>query len=245
MSRFFVKCGLKDHLQQIVDGKVRFSPAEKYIKEEQELHNKGQGDLLEGKLKIKVENGVLCDPDTNEAIYHIPPNRTIVMTLQDVSEMPILCLSSYSDSCIVAQIKHQLIKMSEQHISSIKHDLKDATHALIILEPDKFISSIHSIANHSIVSGDINYFQYDINPIEMYMFLATGNTSIRTNEKLSVTYDNRFRHLLCKDISFSNQNEYRFIILDQLIYQPIFHDIDFNTSYKIVEINELINGIQI
>ena len=58
-------------------------------------------------------------------------------------------------------------------------------------------------------------------------------------------WTNKGHEIVKKDISFSNQNEYRFIILDQLIYLPIFHDIDFNSAYKIVEINELINGIQI
>ena len=55
MEEFFIKYGEKEHLQQIVDGKLRFTPSQTYIKIEEKQHNKGQGDLLEGRMKIKIE----------------------------------------------------------------------------------------------------------------------------------------------------------------------------------------------
>lgn len=32
MAEFFIKYGEKEHLQQIVDGKLRFTPSQTYIK---------------------------------------------------------------------------------------------------------------------------------------------------------------------------------------------------------------------
>ena len=41
MSLFMIKYGKKEHLKQIIDGKIRFSPSQTYISMEKELHNKG------------------------------------------------------------------------------------------------------------------------------------------------------------------------------------------------------------
>ena len=43
----------------------------------------------------------------------------------------------------------------------------------------------------------------------------------------------------CKDISFSNQEEYRFIGLDELIMEPVFYSFSFNSQYLMVPIERL------
>lgn len=47
MNGIFIKSGEEEHLQQIVDGSLRFSPSQVYVKMEEEQHNKGQGDINE------------------------------------------------------------------------------------------------------------------------------------------------------------------------------------------------------
>lgn len=88
MAGFFIKYGEKEHLQQIVDGKLRFTPSQTYIKIEEKQHNKGQGDLLEGKMKIKIEGARMYHPETNEYLGTLPKS-TVVISIQDVSNMPI------------------------------------------------------------------------------------------------------------------------------------------------------------
>lgn len=85
MAGFFIKYGEKKHLQQIVDGKLRFTPSQTYIKIEEKQHNKGQGDLLEG---IKIEGARMYHPETNEYLGTFPKS-TVVISIQDVSNMPI------------------------------------------------------------------------------------------------------------------------------------------------------------
>lgn len=41
MASFFIKYGEQEHLQQIIDGKLRFTPSQTYIKIEEKQHNKG------------------------------------------------------------------------------------------------------------------------------------------------------------------------------------------------------------
>lgn len=79
----------------------------------------------------------------------------------------------------------------------------------------------------------------------MNMYLATDNTEEKFNERLTLTYENRYRHLLCKDIDFEKQQEYRFIVLDDLITKPVFYDYEFSSEYVLVPIDDLKDEITI
>ena len=99
----FVKYGKLNHLQQIVQGLIRFAPSQNYVLMEKELHNKGQGDLLDGKMKIKAERARIHHPDTNELLY-ILPKCEFIISIEDVNNMPVFCLSKYNETDLL--IKH-------------------------------------------------------------------------------------------------------------------------------------------
>ena len=238
MAGFFIKYGEKEHLQQIVDGKIRFTPSQTYIKLEEKQHNKGQGDLLEGKMKIKIESAEMYAPETNEYLGTLPKS-TVVISIQDVSNMPVFCLSHYGKESITDVEGTLIIDIDAEHIDGVKKDFPKAMHALIFFEPEKLISSVEKIEGKHFISDEIKYYDYDKNPIQMYMFLTTGTEKIQTGERLSMTYDNRYRHLLCKDVAFENQREYRFIGLDDLISAPVFYDFKYYGKYLIVPIDDL------
>lgn len=238
--KFLIKYGKKDHLQQIVDGQIRFAPSQTYIRIEEQQHNKGQGDLLEGKMKIKMQRARLHSIGTNELIKELPAG-TMLVSLQDVNNMPVFCISQYDEHQITDYIDelNYTISLSNEKIEAIQKDFPDASHALIILEPDKFIHDVSNIDDHKFVSDSIHYYDYEINPMQMFMFLTTGEETVQQNIELSMTYDNRYRSLLCKDISFSQQDEYRFIEISELISEPIFYSFNFTSRYLLVPIEQL------
>lgn len=236
--RIMIKYGKKDHLQQIVDGNLRFAPSQQYVEMERDLHNKGQGDLLDGKMKIKFERAEARNLVTDELMYVLPQSEVVVST-QDVNNMPIFCLSYYGDDAIKHIDGREYIVLKPYVLDSIKKDFKDATHALVIFEPEKFIEDVHGIGGHQFIGDSIRYYDYNVNSIQMFMFLCTGCETLQKNVELSMTYENRYRNLLCKDISFSQQQEYRFIGLDELITSPVFYKFEFNSNYAIVPIDQL------
>lgn len=122
MAGFFIRYGEKEHLQQIVDGKLRFTPSQTYIKIEEKQHNKGQGDLLEGKMKIKIEGARMYHLETNEYLG-IFPKSTVVISIQDVSNMPIFCLSYYGEESIVDVDGLTTIDIDTEHIDGVKKRL--------------------------------------------------------------------------------------------------------------------------
>ncbi len=245
MSLFMIKYGKKEHLKQIIDGKIRFSPSQTYIAMEKELHNKGQGDILEGKMKLKATRVQLCDFETNELKYVLPESE-LVIGVPDVNNMPIFCLSEYGIEYTADYIdsSNYKIKITKEMIDLIKNDFNDATHALIILEPEKFINSVLDIDSDVIHAG-IRYYDYSINPLQMYMYLTTGEENVVANNTLSFTDDVKYRLLLCKDTDFSNQNEHRFIKTKEIVKEAKFYDINFNTKYLLVDIDALKHSIDV
>lgn len=247
MAQFMIKYGEKEHLEQIVKGSIRFAPSQTYIKLEEALHNKGQGDLLEGKLKLKIQGARVLDRENDNLIATLPSNSVIIISIQDVNNMPVFCLTQYGEDDISDYVddSNYKISLSNEKLQGIQSDFPKATHALIILEPDRFINDIYSIENHQFVSDRIRYYDYDINPVQMMIYLTTGSETIETNTVMSMTYKNRYRHLLCKDESFSNQEEYRFIELNDLITKPVFYPITYTSKYLIVPIEQLKQPLQI
>lgn len=238
----FIKYGEKEHLQQIIDGHLRFSPAKSYIEIEQKQHNKGQGDLLEGKWVIHTESVKMVSHQTGET-FVLPPKSKITIGAVDVTTLSVFCLSSYADDIFDG---NNSISLEKDDIERIKCDFPKATHALIIFEKNKFIECVKATIGHSVESDSIHYYDYDINDINMMSFLTTGDEdSYRAGVTLSMTYDERYRHLLCKDRSFSNQNEYRFIITDVLTDVPVSYDFIFDCTYKLLPIDELLDGVSV
>ena len=242
--KIFIKYGEYDHLKQIVDGSLRFAPSQNYVLMEKEQHNKGQGDLLEGKMRIKAERANLHNPETHELLFAFPKCEFLV-SIQDVNNMPVFCMSCYDENDIDVHNGKTCLKISSEKIDCIKNDFKNATHALIILDTDKFINDVSQIDNHSLAYDFIHYYDYDVNTLQMFAYLATGSEEYEKNKEMVTTYDNRFRHLLCKDVAFSLQQEYRFIVLDELIEKPVFYSFDFSSRYIIVPVDDLYCGIEI
>ena len=185
------------------------------------------------------------DYETNELKLECP-NADFIVGLDEVNNMPIFCISKYDAEDTIDYIDKNNYKIciSQDEIESIKKDFSSATHALIILEPDRFIDSIKQI-DRGIKNGEIRYYDYSINPLQMFMYLTTGEEEIITNQVLSFTEDNKYRILFCKDITFSNQKEYRFINTQRLIDEAISCDFDFNTKYLLIPIEELKTPVQV
>lgn len=247
MNGIFIKYGEEEHLKQIVNGMLRFSPSEAYVKLEEEQHNKGQGDMLDGKWVINnVMGGRLIEWGMGREIA-IPTGSRFLISIQDVNSMPVFCLAYYDNKYITEEDSKRSFYLPVDKLNTVKKDFPKATHALLILDPDVFIEEVQKAEDHKIISDRIHYFNFDTNEIRMASFLTTGDeeTVPKSGISYTTTYEDRYRHLLCKDNDFKNQDEYRFIILDELIKEPKKYKFDFKSRYKIVPIDDLSHDIDV
>lgn len=240
MDGIFIKFGKEEHLRSLVNGNIRFAPSKLYIKIEKEQHNIGQGDMFEGKWVIHAENAKY---HKDGRAYYSPCKQQIAIDVQNVTNMPVFCLSYYNED----YLDGRSFQLPDLKLQTIEHDFSEATHALIISDPDSFVSAIQVAEGHKIVSDHIHYYDYSINDIRMMSFLTTGDEKKYKNQKIrfEMSYANRYRHLLCKDIAFRDQEEYRFIVLDELIECPKFYKYDFNSKYQIVPIDRLKQPLEV
>lgn len=238
-----IKFGKKNHLKQIVNGQIRFSPSQNYITIEETQHNHGQGDLLEGKWRIHAESLRVFHPETHEYLGAIEHKADFTVSIQDVNDMPVFCLSRYESS----HVDDGMFQMEDNEYKKIIKDFPEATHALIILEPSKFVNGVNDSINHMMIADLVRYFDYRINDLRMAMYLTTGDENAKTQGFFygTGTYENRYRHLLCKDVDFINQKEFRFIIQDELISTPKFYEIRFESKYILVPIKRLRKGVML
>ncbi len=237
---FLIKFGERQHLQEIVDGKVRFSPSQEYIEQEQRLHDKGQGDLLEGKMKLHCESLQIENYETGQIVTVNHPEN-ILVSIQDVNNMPIVCFTcgTQEDCSEYISNSNYTINFTDDIKNTIIKDFHNPDSALIIFEPQKYIEDMKTQLNTA--ASSIRYYDYSKMYIQQYMFLCTGDeyAPIRSG---TMTYENRYRHLQCKDIAFRNQKEYRFVKLDELISKPTKYDFKFNYNYEIVSCSDLFSG---
>lgn len=238
---FLIKFQKRKFLEEIISGLIRFSPSQKYIEQEQLLHDKGQGDLLEGKMLIRSKSAVLRDTNTDDVICACK-NYECKIAIQNVNDMPITCFlhGTVDDCCEYHNRDNYTIKLSNNVERTIREDFHNPDSALIILNPQKYIADMKSKLNT--VASSIRYYNYDIQTVQRYKFLCSGDEN---GDLGPLLYKNRYRHLLCKDISFKNQKEYRFIRTDKLIQEPEKYDFPFDYDYRLISCKELFSGYRI
>lgn len=237
----FIKYGKKKHLKQLVNGMIRFAPTEDYIKLQAQTGIKGQGDTDEGKMRVRSQRAIMQPHDNSQAAA-VVYNATLDISFEDVNNHPVFCLSQYFDE---DTINNTILNISHDKIHTIMQDFPSATHALIILEPNVFISNIMQISD-CMRSDGIRYFDKSCNSINMLDFIASDECHKEgTITTYLFTEDNIHRQLFCKSDELTKQQEYRFILTDWLISKPIFLSFAFTSKFKIVPIKKLYKKIKL
>lgn len=236
-----IKYGKKEHLKQLVNGIIRFAPTEDYINLEKITGEKGQGDLDEGKLYVNSICSIMQSYNNPNEVS-ISQNVNFKFTFNEINYRPVFCLSQYFEEDIT---DCSTLNISKDKVDAIIHDFPEATHALIIKEPEKFIDDLSKISI-SMCSNEIQYFDYTQNWINMYAFVASEEkTNNGSKIKYRFTANNIYRQLYCKSDKFKKQQEYRFILKDWIINKPIFLSISFTSKYEIVPIKKLYKKIML
>lgn len=227
--RLFAKFGKREHLEQITNGKIRFTPTIQYIKIEEEQKNKGQGDKNEGLLHFIPQKLNINGKD-----YDISKKK-INFKVQGVNNIPVLCLMALSAESFENNNDNKyLIELKEDIKETIKRDFTNADTVLLILEPKKLITEIEKICQckHELV----NYYDFKENSFSYYNYL----TSVNSDTTGKMQEDDIYKHLLCKDSYFKSQNEYRIIKMDEKIDNAISIDFNFNSKYKLLPIENIL-----
>ncbi len=181
-SGFLIKFGHKEHLEQIRNGKVRFTSLKTY----QKIENKNIGDENEGIRTLLHQDGNLkityCNP-----IIEGGSETDISNSIKSFKDFPdnnkyISCFSYLTQKTIV----------ENDIISNILLTEPEWDYVLLILDTSNFITDILNILGpYNLRYGRVKYFDYSVNQINLDEFSKSKDFEKQKELRFSMIYNNQ------------------------------------------------------
>lgn len=220
--KFFLKFGERRYLERLKEGHLYFSNARTFRRYEEELLIKGQGDRLEGGSYIIASNITMIDRQTGEPAFTGIKGNMIVH-YAPIDLLPVFCVfCCYEKDCITNKDGSISIRLSDEIKGNIISHFPKADAVAVIKNPDQFISDIVTSIGSECKSGLVNYFhltglgneQEKVNDHAYFMYLSQDTPPVKSGNKTTYLFMPQYgyRALLCKDVFFTNEQEYRFLL---------------------------------
>ena len=247
--KYLLKFGKYPHIKEFAKGSLYCSPARTFWKIEKDLNRKGQGDILEGGMRLFIQQMTLTENGTNKALYK--NGKTRIPVYFSVEDIPVFCLFIVGEGdCSVNEFGDPTINLSEDIKKTIKDHFPDADSVGVIKDPDSFIHDVEDTVGHEVKYGKVHYFHIDkgfpandgintANDLEYIKYLTQDTPPINGRYCLASAYS--YRALFCKDVFFKDEHEYRIILPSETITHGTHYPIHIRQTINIMSINEFIN----
>ena len=220
--KFFLKFGERKHLEDLQKGNLFFSNAQTFRYYEEKLFIKGQGDRLEGGSMIAASNVTMIDNATQEPVF-TGIKGTMFVHYEPANLLPVFCIfSCFAKDCVTNESGQLVVKLSDELKDNILSHFPKADTVAIIKNPKQFISDIQTTIGFECKSDLVNYFHlmgFDskhgtANDLSYFKYLTQDVPPKKDGNKTVYSFNAEYvyRSLLCKDVFFSKEQEYRFIL---------------------------------
>jgi hypothetical protein len=249
--KFLLKFGEKNYLKRLLKGKMYFSNATKFRYYEEKLLIKGQGDILEGGSTMRAQELKIIDNETDDIIMS-GFKKSILIHYEPANLLPVYCLFACHDKdCKINSDGLLEVSLSENLKETIREHFPEANAVAIIRNPYKFISDVTKSIGHLCISDLVNYYKLYGHEVEKgiandmdYIKYLTQDTPPKIQgEKKIYSFNEKYvyRSLLCKDIFFKDEQEYRFILPELKIKEPREFSIISNQDINIDSLDEFLS----
>lgn len=243
-----LKFGEKEHMEGLACGEMYFSNALNFRQIEEKELIKGQGDKLEGGSSIQAQDVTMIDNESKEIICSGFRGNFLVH-YEPANLLPVYCLfACYEKDCTVHDDGTLEFHFSEEVKENIKEHFPRANSVAIIKNPDEFIANVKATIGTESVSGLVNYFSlygFDsaegkANDLQYFKYLTQDIPPQKVEEGLKYTFSAKYvyRSLLCKDVFFRNEQEYRFILPNDKINKGTIYSIKPEQTISVVDLKE-------
>ena len=232
--KFLYKFGKIEHLQSLMEGKVRFMNADYYHEIERKFGSQGVGDLGDCAVNLtqydgRYEGKILLQPyDGGEPIDMTDKLLSLQFKLNDWHKLPIFCCSYAGDNnmsfCKETSLFRLDIPQNEQELlkSMCEENCYDS---VVIWDANNFINSLKDNI------GDVGF-----SPVEYLHRFNKNEKMVEANET-----DNWLKYCTLKDEDFSYQRELRIVIPDISLKIPYVVTIGNIKALKIFSVEEFFN----
>lgn len=201
---------------------------------------------------MHAQKMLMKNTDTGEIIYYSGYSKGLVR-VEPAKRMPVYCLFViYEDDCTIDSEGKLHITLSDEKKKTIRKHFPKADGVVIINNPDQFIEDVKNSIGHVIKSDEVHYYNIDEGykiengqvamDMEYLKYVTQDTEPIRENGmiryKLSADY--AYRVLLCKDLYFEKEQEYRFILPNDQIDGGTKYDVVLSSEYGISDIEDIL-----
>ena len=252
--KLLIKFGEKRHLESLASGSMYFSHAQRFREFEEKLKIRGQGDRYEGASRIFAQRSSFQNKTSQEA-QQLPDGSTFQITYESVDNIPVFCLfSCFERDCIVIDGGTVQININDVVQRDIVDHFVKADSALIIHNPTSFANDIRNSIKGNIKAEEVNYFHVEGYPrkeggfaidLDYFKYLCqdTPPRKFKNGYVYSFNADYSYRALFCKDVFFTNEQEFRILLPEDSINEPTEYKITLNESkLTLVSLEDLFNG---
>ena len=241
--KYLLKFGRREHVESFAAGSLYCSNAQTFWGIEDNLKIKGQGDKLEGSSRFFAQKMTVHDYDDGSLVAEVP-NCNGLVRYEPAERLPVFCLFAvYEEDCLKDMAGNVHIKLSEKIKSSIREHFALADAVAIIENPEQFLEDVESSIGCDVKHGEVHYFHIDEGmpmkdggramDMEYMKYLVQDVPPVvesgRTTYKFIAKYV--YRALLCKDVYFKDEQEYRIVLPNE--------EIDVGTAYPVKYRNEI------
>ena len=247
---FFVKFGKKCDLENMIKGSMHFSNVESFRKLEKEQLKKGQGDIHDGIFGILASDATITPNNSTDAPTKLN-NQLFKVDFEENKGKAVFCITAGTrDNCSYYNDDlHYKIKFSNLQANLIKEQFTKADSVLLIKRPKLFIKNVFENIGYDCYSNKAFYYNekhFTENNLYDFHEIFTGKEadSSKITEAI-ITTDNVHKFLLCKDIFFLQQQEYRFILPKTKISKPQNLPIAPIIDEQIYSLDEFFAGVEV
>jgi predicted SprT family Zn-dependent metalloprotease len=227
--KFLLKFGRSEHINSFIEGKLYCSNAETFWGIEDRLKLRGQGDRLEASSMIFAKNVLIQSHDDNSDVARIGRFNGLVR-YEPAKKIPVFCLFAIlNNECYIDIDGNLKFNLADRTKQVIREHFPNADSVAIISNPSQFLSDIQSSIGYEIKHELVHYYNiykgFETNDGEQAMdmdymrYLSQDVLPIVINGTTQYSFcaDYVYRALLCKDVYFEDEQEYRIVLPTETI----------------------------
>lgn len=248
---YLLKFGQRDHIDQFAAGSIYCSNAVTIRKIEKEIRIKGQGDILEGSSKVFAQRFSLYSHENDQLVFSAGMSNMLVHYVP-ADFIPVFCLFAvFERDCKEDDNGIPRINLSDTTKKVIREHFPNANAVAIIKNPSLFIENVRDTIGYEIKSELVHYFHID-NGYEAadgkqtamdmdYMKYLVQDTPPKRGEGMveySFSANYVYRVLMCKDIFFVDEQEFRIVLPYESIKEGTAYPVHIDEKIEVMDLDK-------
>lgn len=242
-------------MEAFAAGSLYCSNAQTFWGIEDELKIKGQGDKLEASSRFFGQKMTVYDYDDMSLVADVP-NCSGLVRYEPAERIPVFCLFAvYEDDCVAGCDDGTKIKLSDEVQKTIREHFPKADAVAIIDNPDCFLRDVENSIGREVKHGEVQYFYIDEGlptddgkramDMQYMKYLVQDVPPVVENGKRTYRFLAKYvyRSLLCKDVYFRDEQEYRIILLNDEISKGTCFSVRYSHNIRVMDLDDFFDSM--